>query len=89
MRPIQIEVLTSPSCSYCPLAVNMVKEVANSLPDVIAFETSVSTQEGYKKAVSHGISGVPTILINNKVAFVGVPPSVNSLKQMVLSHAKV
>jgi|GEM_PF-6605639 len=65
----------------------MVKEVANSLPGVIAIETSVSTPEGYQRAVSHGISGVPTILINDKVAFVGVPPSINDLKQMVLSVA--
>jgi protein-disulfide isomerase len=66
----------------------MVKEVANSLPDVIAIETSVSTPQGYQRAVSHGISGVPTILINDKVAFVGVPPSINALKQMVLSVIK-
>lgn len=85
IRPILIEVLTSPSCSYCPAAVGMAKQVANSVPDVIATEMSVATPEGYNKAVSHGVSGVPTILINDKVAFVGVPPSVDALKQVVVS----
>ncbi|MCL7414784.1 MAG: thioredoxin family protein [ANME-2 cluster archaeon] len=83
--PIIIEVLTSPTCSYCPAAVDMARDVANSTQDVLAAEISVATPEGYNKAMSHGVSGVPTILINDKVAFVGVPPSVDALKQVVHS----
>lgn len=63
----------------------MVSKVANSLPGVLATETSVSSPEGYKKAISHGVSGVPAIIINDKVAFVGLPPSEKALEEAVLS----
>jgi len=46
-----------------------------------------ATPKGYNKAMSHGVSGVPTILINDKVAFVGMPPSADALKQVVRSFS--
>ena len=67
-----VEVLTSPTCPYCPMAVRLAKEMeAKGLCN--AREISVATPEGMDLARKHSIQGVPTILINGRVAFVGVP----------------
>jgi len=68
-----IEVITSPGCSYCPIAWAMAQEIARKYDGVIAKEVSVATPEGQRKAMEHNIMGTPTILINNRVEFIGVP----------------
>ena len=70
---VVIEVITSPTCPYCPVAVQMALEIARKYQGVIVKELSVATPEGRKKAMEHNILGTPTILINNKVEFIGVP----------------
>ena len=71
-RPKKVVVLTSPTCPYCPRAVMLARKMAaRGLAE--AKEVSIATTEGRKLAVRHGIQGVPTILIDGKVAFVGVP----------------
>ncbi|MCA6213833.1 MULTISPECIES: thioredoxin family protein [Thermococcus] len=68
-----IEVITSPTCPYCPIAWAMAQEIARKYEGVIAKEVSVATPEGQRKAMEHNIMGTPTILINNRVEFIGVP----------------
>ncbi|AIF70176.1 glutaredoxin [Palaeococcus pacificus DY20341] len=68
-----IEVLTSPTCPYCPIALQMAQEIGRRYQGVEVRELSVATPEGQRKAMEHNIMGVPTILINNKVEFIGVP----------------
>ncbi|USS39887.1 thioredoxin family protein [Thermococcus aggregans] len=68
-----IEVITAPGCPYCPIAVQMAKELEKKYEGVVAKEISVATPEGQKKAMEHNIMGTPTILINNRVEFIGVP----------------
>ncbi|EHR77401.1 glutaredoxin [Thermococcus litoralis DSM 5473] len=68
-----IEVITSPTCPYCPIAWAMAQEIARKYDGVIAKEVSVATPEGQRKAMEHNIMGTPTILINNRVEFIGVP----------------
>jgi len=70
---VVIEVITSPGCPYCPIAWAMAQEIARKYDGVIAKEVSVATPEGQKKAMDHNIMGTPTILINNRVEFIGVP----------------
>ncbi|WP_324736021.1 thioredoxin family protein [Thermococcus sp. SY098] len=73
---VVIEVITSPTCPYCPIALQMAQEIAKKYPGVVVKELSVATPEGRKRAMEHNILGTPTILINNKVEFIGVPPFV-------------
>ncbi|WP_457742617.1 thioredoxin family protein [Thermococcus sp.] len=72
-RKVVIEVITSPGCPYCPMAVAMAKELESRYDGVIVRELSVATPEGQRKAMEHNILGTPTILINNRVEFIGVP----------------
>jgi len=68
-----IEIITSPTCPYCPIAWAMAQEIARKYEGVVAKEVSVATPEGQRKAMEHNIMGTPTILINNRVEFIGVP----------------
>lgn len=70
---VVIEVITSPTCPYCPIAWSMAQEIARKYEGVVAKEVSVATPEGQRKAMEHNIMGTPTILINNRVEFIGVP----------------
>jgi len=70
---VVIEVITSPTCPYCPIAWSMAQEIARKYEGVVAKEVSVATPEGQRKAMEHNIMGTPTILINNHVEFICVP----------------
>ncbi|WP_010479774.1 thioredoxin family protein [Thermococcus zilligii] len=70
---VVIEVITSPGCPYCPIAWAMAQELERKYDGVIARELSVATPEGRRKAMEHNIMGTPTILINNRVEFIGLP----------------
>lgn len=70
---VVIEVITSPGCPYCPIAWAMAQELERKYEGVVARELSVATPEGQRKAMEHNILGTPTVLINNRVEFIGVP----------------
>ncbi|WP_148882426.1 thioredoxin family protein [Thermococcus aciditolerans] len=72
-KKVVIEVITSPGCPYCPIAWAMAQELERKYEGVIARELSVATPEGQRKAMEHNIMGTPTILIDNRVEFIGVP----------------
>jgi len=72
-RKVVIEVITSPSCPYCPTAWVMAVELERKYEGVIARELSVATPEGQRKAMEHNVMGTPTILIDNRVEFIGLP----------------
>ena len=72
--PVKIEVYTSPTCPYCPHAVKLLDEVAPSFgQNVTVEEVNSWSEEGQTRALKYGIMAVPTIVINGKVRFVGVP----------------
>jgi len=73
MKPITIKLLTSPTCPYCPMAADVVREYAESRDDVIAMEIPVNTDEGLKEALKFGIRGVPALIINDEAVMFGVP----------------
>ncbi|ASJ17375.1 glutaredoxin [Thermococcus chitonophagus] len=72
-KKVLIEVITSPTCPYCPIAMQMAREIARKYKGVEVRELSIATPEGRKKAIEHNIMGTPTILINGKVEFIGLP----------------
>ncbi|RLI46489.1 thioredoxin [Candidatus Bathyarchaeota archaeon] len=72
--PVKIEVYTSPTCPYCPHAVKLLDEIAPSFgQNVTVEEVNSWSEEGQTRALKYGIMAVPTIVINGKVRFVGVP----------------
>jgi len=74
MEPIYIEVMTSPNCVHSPKAVKVAKRAVSMRRDpIILREVSIATEEGMRRAQEFGISATPTITINGRVAYVGVP----------------
>ena len=71
--PVKIEVFYSDNCPYCPAAMELVREVSAKFSDVTVEEVNTSTSEGATRAGDYQIFTVPTIVINGKVSFVGVP----------------
>ncbi|MEW6329367.1 MAG: thioredoxin family protein [Candidatus Micrarchaeota archaeon] len=76
MNPILVEVLTSPDCPHSPRALKIAKHtVAGLRAPVIVREISVATEEGRARAQEFEIAATPTITINGRIAYVGVPTS--------------
>lgn len=84
---VKVEVFTSDSCPHCPAAVNVAneaKEVLGDAADIIV--CNIASEENRQKAIGLGIMAVPTIAINDEVAFVGAPPLdelVNKVKSLI------
>jgi small redox-active disulfide protein 1 len=71
--PVKIEVFYSDTCPYCPNAIALVREVSAEFSDTTVEEVNTSTSEGAARAGGYQIFTVPTIVINGKVSFVGLP----------------
>ncbi|MBN2489115.1 MAG: thioredoxin family protein [Methanosarcinaceae archaeon] len=59
-------------CNVCPTAVKLWRELKSKY-DFEYEEVEVDTPPGMELATKYGIRGVPTTIIDDKVAFVGVP----------------
>ncbi len=73
---VHIEVVVTPSCPYCPYAALLANMFAYEAykrgnPKVIA--DTVEAYENSDIADKYGVTSVPAIAINGKMAFVGVP----------------
>ena len=74
MNPILIEVLTSPDCPHSPRALKIAKHtVAGLRMPAVVREVSIATDEGKARAMECEIAATPTITINGRIAYVGVP----------------
>ncbi len=69
---VKIEVFTSPTCPYCPMAIEVVSEAKKELGDTLEVET-VDIMQDREKAVNYGLMAVPAIAMNGVVKFVGAP----------------
>jgi small redox-active disulfide protein 1 len=69
---VKVEVFTSPSCPYCPMAVQLVEEVKKEMIDDIEIE-KIDIMSERKKAIEYGLMAVPAIALNGVVKFVGAP----------------
>ena len=57
------------------------------LDSVILHEVNMITEQGQQRAQEYGIKATPTIAINGRVAFVGIPEA-DALKQKIISAVK-
>lgn len=69
---VKIEVFTSPSCPYCPMAIEIVDEVKKDMPNDIEVE-KIDIMQDREKAIEYGLMAVPAIALNEVVRFVGAP----------------
>lgn len=69
---VKVEVFTSPSCPYCPMAVELVEEVKKEMPDNIEVE-KIDIMTDREKAIEYNLMAVPAIALNGLVKFVGAP----------------
>jgi small redox-active disulfide protein 1 len=69
---VKIEVFTSPSCPYCPMAVELVNEVKKEMSDDLEIE-KIDIMVDREKAIEYGLMAVPAIALNGVVRFVGAP----------------
>jgi len=69
---VNIEVFTSPTCPYCPMAIEVVDEAKKEFGDRIQVE-KIDIMADREKAIEYGLMAVPAIAINGVVRFVGAP----------------
>lgn len=69
---LKVEVFTSPSCPYCPMAEQVVEEAKKEIKDDMDIEV-VNIMTDRQRAIDYGIMAVPAIAINGVVEFVGAP----------------
>jgi small redox-active disulfide protein 1 len=69
---VKIEVFKSPSCPYCPMAVELVEEVKKEMPDELEVEV-IDIMQDREKAIEYNLMAVPAIALNGVVKFVGAP----------------
>ena len=69
---VKLEVFKSPSCPYCPMAVDLVEEVKLEMPDKLDIEV-IDIMKDREKAIEYNLMAVPAIALNGVVKFVGAP----------------
>lgn len=69
---LEVEVFTSSSCPYCPMAENVAVEAKNEVGDSINLSV-INISQDRQKAIEYNIMAVPAIAIDGEVVFVGAP----------------
>ncbi len=78
---MQIKVLGS-GCANCKTLERRTLEAVQELN----IQASVEKVEDYQKIASYGIMRTPGLVIDEKVAISGVVPTVEKIKELLLSH---
>ncbi len=69
---MRIEIFTSPGCSRCHRATEMIRETLKQLPDSVEI-TELNVLDHLAYATRLGVYTTPTIALNGKLVFRGVP----------------
>lgn len=78
--PVRIQVFVTLTCPHCPAAASMAHKFAVE-NDMIRAEV-IDANEFPQLAMKYGVMGVPKIVVNEKIEFVGAVP-----ESMFLEHA--
>jgi glutaredoxin-like protein len=68
-RSAHLQVFVTPTCPYCPGAVRVAHKLATVFPQITA--DMVEASEFPELAEKYGVRGVPQIVVNGTVSFVG------------------
>ena len=80
-KPVNIKVFVTPTCPYCPSAVVLAHKFALASPQVTA--EMVEAGEFPQLAAKYDVSGVPQIVVNDKINLVGAQPESAMLKAVL------
>ena len=80
--PVHIQVFVTLTCPHCPAAASMAHMFA--LENDLISADAIDANEFPQLAVKYGIMGVPKIVVNEKVEFVGAVPENMFLEQVLL-----
>lgn len=81
--PVHIQVFVTLTCPHCPVAATMAHKFAVE-NDLIRAD-AIDANEFPQLAVKYGIMGVPKIVVNEKIEFVGAVPENLFLEQVLLA----
>jgi glutaredoxin-like protein len=84
--PVRIQVFVTLTCSHCPVAASIAHKFAME-SDLIKADV-IDTSEFPHLALRYGVMGVPKVVINEKVDFVGAFPEDLFLEQVLLATTK-
>ncbi|MBL7188982.1 MAG: thioredoxin family protein [Phycisphaerae bacterium] len=84
-KPVHIQVFVTPTCPYCPAAVQIAHKAAMESELITA--DMIEIQEFPQLAVKYNVMGVPQTVINESVRFTGALPE-NKFLQKILEAAK-
>ncbi len=68
-----VEIITSPNCPHSPHAMRIAQKAVLGMGAVVVHEVSMITEAGKERADEYGVESTPTIAVNGRVAYVGVP----------------
>ncbi len=80
-RPVSIKVFVTPSCPYCPAAARLAHQMALESPHITAEVVEIT--EFPHLAQRYKVQGVPKVVINDKVEFVGAQPEAKFLSYVL------
>lgn len=83
--PVNIKVFVTPTCPYCPPAVVLAHKFALASEHITA--EMIEASEFQELAARYEVSGVPQIVVNEKVTLVGAQPEAALLKAVLDSAA--
>jgi glutaredoxin-like protein len=81
--PVNIKVLVTLTCPHCPAATAMAHKFAME-NDLIRAE-AIDANEFPQLALKYGVMGVPKVVINEKIEFVGAVPESMFLEHVLLA----
>ena len=81
--PVHIQVFVTLTCPHCPAAASMAHKFAVE-NDMIRAE-AIDANEFPQLAMKYGIMGVPKIVVNEKIEFVGAVPESMFLEHVLLA----
>jgi glutaredoxin len=78
-----ITILYSPTCSACPAAKNLFKQLRAKYSFSYR-EVDITTPDGQELAERHAVRAVPATIIDGRLTFVGVPSRQSAEKALEL-----
>lgn len=80
-KPVHIQVFVTPTCPYCPTAVQMAHEMAMESP-LITSDMVEATEFPYLNH-KYNVAAVPKVVINETIDFEGAVPELDYLKHVM------
>ncbi len=78
---VQVTLIVAEWCPVCPIAKSFWRRLREQY-DFVYSEVDISSSEGEALVEKHGIQSVPTTIIDDTVAFVGVPDREKAIRRV-------